>query len=205
MTTTTNMSHPFSILQKWTAILLCTAGLMGCAGSRYGLEAASCSSASVDARALEFKVADARGVAAADRADLSVPKQLEAGASKRVPVGLTTAFKIEAARQLSEMADGDGATLQVVAEVENAVVAWSTQAEGKVAKVTVDLTFSVYDDSGNLVQRGSVSSTGELSADDASPEELTAAVDATALNAVAKYWARDKTVAGLNEAVGGQG
>jgi hypothetical protein len=205
MTTTTNISRPFSTLQKWTAILLCTAGLMGCAGSRYGLEAASCSGVDIDARALQFKVADSRGAPAADRAELSVPKQLKAGAALRVPVGLTTKFKVEAARQLSEMADGDGATLEVVTEVNNAEVAWSKQADGDVAKVTVDLTFSVYDDSGNLVQRGSASSTGELSADDASPEELTAAVEATALNALSKYWAREKTVAGLNKALGGQG
>jgi hypothetical protein len=205
MTTLSQTSHRFSSLLKWTSILLCTGALMGCAGSRYGLEAASYSDVRVDARSLDLKVADARGVPAVDRAQVKAPQSLGAGKSQTVPVGLPQSFKLAAAERLGEIADGDGPKLQVVAEIEQAHLVFASRAQGDVAEIDVEITFSVYDQNGDLVQRGTTNSSGQVAADGATPDDFSAAVEATALNALDKYWAREKTVTALNRAIGTRG
>ena len=81
-------------LWKWSAIALAATSLMGCAGARYGLEAPTSSPAEIDAAGIELKVIDTRGAPAADRVELSAPARLGDRASRRVPVGLTTGYRL---------------------------------------------------------------------------------------------------------------
>jgi len=204
MTTPTNISRRFRTLPQLTAALVFAASLMGCAGARYGLEAPSAPADQVDAKAIELRVADVRQLNPVDKR-LAAPSGLKAGKSVKVPVDLPRGFRMAAAQRLKDIADGDGATVEVVAEVERANVIWAADAEGTTAKVDVTITFSVYDQNGGLMQRGSESATGELDGEDADPAELAAAIEATAINAFDQYWAREKTVVGLNQALGGRG
>jgi hypothetical protein len=204
MTTRTNLSRRFRTLQQLAAALLFSASLMGCAGARYGLESPSAPAGQVDAKAMELRVADVRQLNPADQR-IEAPARIKSGSTVKAPVNLPKGFRLAAAERLKDIADGSGSTVEVVAEVEQANVIWSADAEGTTAKVHVTITFSVYDENGGLMQRGTESATGELDGEDAEPTELAAAVEATALNAFDQYWAREKTVVGLNQALGGRG
>ena len=192
-------------LCKWTAIALATTSLMGCAGTRYGLEAPSSSPSEIDAAAMELRVIDTRGAPAADRIELSPPAHLEVRATRRVPVGLTTGYKLAVAQRLRDIVDGDGSTLEVLVEVERAEVEWSATPEGPVAKVRVAVDLTVYDADGGVLQRGKSHAEGRVEAEDATPSELTEAVEATALNAFDRYFAREKMVTALNRALANRG
>ncbi len=205
MTTQNSSPRPLLTLRKWSAIALAAASLMGCAGSRYGLEAPSGSPPEIDAARMELKVIDTRGAPAADRIELSAPARLEDGESCRVPVGLTTGYKLAAARRLQGIVDGDGSTLEVLVEVNRAEVEWSSTPEGPSARVRVAVDLTVYDANGSVLQRGKSKAEGTVEAGDVTPTELTQAVEATALNAFDRYFAREKTVTALNRALGGRG
>jgi len=205
MTKANTVSHPALTLKKWSAIALAAASLMGCAGTRYGLQAPSGSPAEVDAARMELKVIDTRGAPAADRVELGAPARLDTRQSHRVPVGLTTGYKLAAAKRLCDLVDGDGPTLEVLVEVKQAEVEWSSTPEGPSAKIHVAIDLTVYDADGDVLQRGEAQSTGTVEAGETTPEELTQAVEATALNAFDHYFAREKTVTALNRALSDHG
>ena len=192
-------------LRKWSAIALAATSLLGCAGARYGLQAPTGSPAEIDAASMDLKVIDTRGAPAADRVELRAPARLEDRAHSRVPVGMTTGYKLAAAEHLRHLVDGDGATLEVLVEVERAEVEWSATPDGPAAKVGVVVDVTVYDADGRVLQRGKSSAEGSVPASDATPTELARAVEATALNAFDRYFAREKMVTALNRALGSRG
>ena len=110
-----------------------------------------------------------------------------------------------AAERLRDLADGDGPTLEVMVEVARAEVVWSSTPEGPSARVHVVIDLTVYDATGAVLQQGRAGAAGAVEADDATPAELTQAVEATALNALDRYFARERTVTALNRALANRG
>jgi hypothetical protein len=205
MTKPNTSSTALRNLQQWAGIALAAAILMGCAGSRYGLEAPSSAPAEIDASRMDLKVIDTRGAPAADRVRLGAPAGLEAQGHSRVPVGLTTGYKLAAAERLRHLVDGDGSALELLVEVERAEVEWSSTPEGPAAQVRVAVGLTVYDSDGTVLQRGKSRAEGRVEPGEVTPNELTQAVEATALNAFDRYFAREKMVTALNRALGNRG
>jgi hypothetical protein len=191
--------------QKWSAIALATASLMGCAGSRHALQTPSSNPVEVDAARMDLKVIDTRGAPAADRVTLRAPVSLGVQESRRVPVGLTTGYKIAAAERLRDLVDGDGPTLELLIEVQRAELVWSFTVEGPAARVYVVIQLTVYDASGAVLQQGKAGAATAVEAADATPAELSRTVQATALNALDSYLARDETVTALSRALRNHG
>jgi hypothetical protein len=197
------MTHSFdfvSSLRSSVGAVLVAASLMGCAGSRYGLEEPSYPGIEVESRVLTLRIADPR-LGVSSEATPVRPRDLRPGASAATPVALPPQFVPAAAQRLGEVVAGEGPTLEVVAEVDRADVVWSRTSAGTTARVNVAFTFSVYAANGALLQRGSGRAMAQVPGDAVGTD----VVRATALEAFDRYWASEQTLVGLNQAIGARG
>lgn len=171
------------------ALVLCGLALPGCAGG--GARSANAASAEqLPVADLRLELADSRPPPVSDRLRV---------------LALPADFAARAQARLSQLARGDGERLQVRAIVAAAQATEIVDARGEMTRVEVDLEFETRVADGPMLKRGRGHAQQDIPRDEADDDEVARVLDATALDALERYWGSSETLDGLKRELAAYG
>ncbi|MET0414068.1 MAG: hypothetical protein ABW217_22350 [Polyangiaceae bacterium] len=164
--------------------------LSGCGGASSARSAHDTSEHQLPVAELRLELADSRPPPAGDRLRL---------------LELPADFAARAQIRLSQLARGDGERLEVRAVVLAAQATELVDARGEMTRVEVDLDFETRVSGGPVLKRGRGHAQQDIPRDEAEDAELARVLDATALDALERYWSSDETLAALKRELAAYG
>jgi hypothetical protein len=177
-------------LSAGAALALGVLVLWGCGGASSARAAHEASEHQLPVAELRLELADSRPPPASDRLRL---------------LELPADFATRAQARLSQLARGDGERLEVRAVVLVAQATEIVDARGEMTRVEVDLDFETRVAGGPLLKRGRGHAQQDIPRDEADDAEIAQVLDATALDALERYWGSDETLAGLKRELAAYG
>jgi hypothetical protein len=177
-------------LSAGAALALGVLVLWGCGGASSARAAHEASEHQLPVAELRLELADSRPPPASDRLRL---------------LELPADFATRAQARLSQLARGDGERLEVRAVVLAAQATEIVDARGEMTRVEVDLDFETRVAGGPLLKRGRGHAQQDIPRDEADDAEIAQVLDATALDALERYWGSDETLAGLKRELAAYG
>lgn len=166
-------------------LLLCTAlaAGIGCRVPREVHEPREYPQVEIHARSLELDVVDSReGGTDPTQRQLSLPASFDARARERLATRLS----------------GSGPDVSVVVGVAAADELEIVDARGEMTRILVRLTIELRPQGGAVSRRAETQSTSDIPRDEATPEEVSFVLDATAVDAFDRYFADEEVLHGIN-------
>lgn len=114
------------------------------------------------------------------------------------PLALPERFGADARARLQSLVGGSGPALQVLVQVRAADEVELLDARGEMTRVLVQLELKVEVADGPVLRTAQSESSSDIPRDEASAEEVAFVLDATALDAIDRYFANASTVTRLN-------
>lgn len=174
-------------LSGGAALVLAISGCGGAGSSRTAHDGAE---QRLPVTELRLEVADSRPPPATDRLRL---------------LALPDDFANRAQARLSQLALGDGERLEVRAVIAAAQATEIVDARGEMTRVEVDLDFETRIAGGPLLKRGRGHAQQDVPRDEADDAEIARVLDATALDALERYWGSRDTLEGLRRELAAYG
>lgn len=172
------------------ALVLGTLALSGCGGASGARTAHEASEQQLPVAELRLALADSRPPPVGDRLRL---------------LELPADFATRAQARLSELARGAGERLEVRAVVLAAQATEIVDARGEMTRVEVDLDFETRVASGPVLKRGRGHAQQDIPRDEADDAEIARVLDATAFDALERYWSSQATLDGLKRELAAYG
>jgi hypothetical protein len=124
--------------------------------------------------------------------------QLPSSSTRGRQLTLPQHFKAAARARLQSLVGGSGPALQVLVRVRSADEVELVDARGEMTRVLVQLELEVKVAEGPVLRTAHSQSSSDIPRDEASAEEVALVLDATALDALDRYFANPSSVARLN-------
>ena len=171
------------------ALVLGAFALSGCGGAS-GARTAHDAHEQLPVAELRLALADSRPPPVGDRLRL---------------LELPADFATRAQARLGRLARGDGERLEVRAIVLAAQATEIVDARGEMTRVEVDLDFETRVAGGPVLKRGRGHAQQDLPRDEADDAEIARVLDATAFDALERYWSSEATLDGLKRELAAYG
>ncbi len=179
-----------AVLRRLAGGVLVLGALSGCGAASGARSASDASEQKLPAAELRLALIDHRPPPVGDRL-----RVLE----------LPADFASRAQGRLSQLARGDGERLEVRAVVAVAQATEIVDARGEMTRVEVDLDFEIRVAGGPLLKRGRGHAQQDIPRDEADDAEIARVLEATALDALERYWGSPETLAGLERELAAYG
>lgn len=114
------------------------------------------------------------------------------------PQPLAPGFEAGARERLDRLTGGSGLELVVVTQTERVDLTFRNDMDGDTVRYDVTLAFRITTTDGKLLQKGKGTSSHELPAKEATPEEMKRVLLVASLNAFDQYFALEDTLERLN-------